>query len=168
MPCGPFVALRPSPSGSGKSRIVTRRLACNPRLRNALYHWARVAAQLDGPSRPSTLLAMFNLAIDSKPRACDLTALRVDDVAMSGRVKSGAIVFQKKTCRPVQFEITEQTRDSLARWIDRARLRHGGFLFPSRICARRPANVPKTTSSRAIAALKDKGWQFRSRARRSL
>jgi integrase len=77
-------------------------------------------------------------AIDSKLRACDLTAVKVDDVAMSGRVKSRAIVIQKKTGRPVQFEIAEQTRDTVARWIDTAGLRHGGFLFPSRICDGRP------------------------------
>ena len=81
---------------------------------------------------------MFNLAIDSKLRACDLTALKVDDVAMSGRVRSRAIVIQKKTGRPVQFEITEQTRDTVARWIDAAGVRHGGSLFPSRVCAGRP------------------------------
>jgi integrase len=81
---------------------------------------------------------MFNLAIDSKLRACDLTALKVDDVAMSGRIKARAIVIQKKTGRPVQFEITEQTRDTLDHWIDTAGLRHGGFLFPSRICAGHP------------------------------
>jgi integrase len=72
---------------------------------------------------------MFNLAINSKLRACDLTALKVDDVAMSGRIRSRAIVIQKKTGRPVQFEITEQTRDVVARWIDTAGFRHGGFLM---------------------------------------
>jgi integrase len=84
---------------------------------------------------------MFNLAIDSKLRACDLTALKIDDVAMSGRVRTRAIVIQKKTGRLVQFEITEQTRDTVARWIDAAGLRHGGFLFPSRICAGRPIST---------------------------
>src|SRR5215470_1904867 len=98
--------------------------------------WAiRIRLQLEERIRD---LAMFNLAIDSKLRACDLTTLKVDDVAMSGRVRSRAIVIQKKTGRPVQFEITEQTRDTVARWIDAAGLRHGGFLFPSRICAGRP------------------------------
>ena len=61
---------------------------------------------------------MFNLAIDSKLRACDLTALKVDHVAMSGRVKSRSLVVQKKTGRPVQFEIAEQTTDTLVRWIE--------------------------------------------------
>jgi hypothetical protein len=70
--------------------------------------WAiRIRLQLHEPIRD---LAMFNLAIDSKLRACDLTALKVDDVATSGRVKSRAIVVQKKTGRPVQFEITSRRR----------------------------------------------------------
>jgi integrase len=56
-------------------------------------------------------LALFNLALDSKLRACDLVALRVDDVAPNGRVRSRAMVIQRKTGRPVQFEITEQTRE---------------------------------------------------------
>jgi integrase len=55
-------------------------------------------------------LAMFNLAIDSKLRGCDLIALRVDDVMISGRIRPRAVVLQTKTGRPVQFEITEQTR----------------------------------------------------------
>ncbi len=101
--------------------------------------WAiRIRLQLQERTRD---LAMFNLAIDSKLRACDLTALKVDDVSMSGRVKSRAIVVQKKTGRPVQFEITEQTRDAISRWIDRARLPYCGFLFPSRILAARPIST---------------------------
>jgi integrase len=57
-------------------------------------------------------LALFNLALDSKLRACDLVALWVDDVALNGRVRSRATVVQRKTGRPVQFEITEQTREA--------------------------------------------------------
>jgi len=58
-------------------------------------------------------LALFNLAIDSKLRACDLTKLRVRDIAHGAQVSSRAIVMQQKTHRPVQFEITEQTRTAL-------------------------------------------------------
>ena len=58
-------------------------------------------------------LALFNLAIDSKLRGCDLVALKVRDVAPSGTVASRAIVMQRKTKRPVQFEITDHTRDAL-------------------------------------------------------
>ncbi len=62
-------------------------------------------------------LALFNLALDSKLRACDLVALRVDDLALNGRVRSRATIMQRKTGRPVQFEITEQTREAVGRWL---------------------------------------------------
>jgi integrase len=78
-------------------------------------------------------LALFNLAIDSKLRGCDLVGLRVSDIAQGGRVLPRAIVMQQKTKRPVQFEITEQTRTSVAAWIERAHLASSQFLFPSRI-----------------------------------
>ena len=98
--------------------------------------WAiRIRLQLAERTRD---LAMFNLAVDSKLRACDLTALKVDDVAVGGRIRSRAVVVQKKTGRPVQFEITEQIRDTVGRWIERAGLCPGRFLFPSRTCAGRP------------------------------
>ncbi len=62
-------------------------------------------------------LALFNLAIDSKLRSCDLVTLRVRDITHGERISARAIVMQQKTQRPVQFEITEQTRDSVATWI---------------------------------------------------
>jgi len=78
-------------------------------------------------------LALFNLAIDSKLRACDLVRLRVRDVAHGERVAARAIVMQQKTQRPVQFEITEQTRAAVANWIGYARLKPEDYLFPSRL-----------------------------------
>jgi integrase len=78
-------------------------------------------------------LALFNLAIDSKLRGCDLVTLRINDVAQSNRVSSRAIIMQQKTHRPVQFEITEQTRNSLEAWISQAKLKSDQYLFPSRI-----------------------------------
>jgi integrase len=83
-------------------------------------------------------LALFDLALDSKLRACDLVALRVDDVALNGRVRSRATVMQRKTGQPVQFEITEQTREAVGRWLERKDLHKGEPLFPSRINRRRP------------------------------
>lgn len=77
-------------------------------------------------------LALFDLAIDSKLRACDLTKLRVRDVAHGAHVSSRAIVMQQKTHRPVQFEITAQTRAALETWLNQAHLRNDNFLFPSR------------------------------------
>lgn len=78
-------------------------------------------------------LALFNLAIDSKLRACDLTALKVEDVAAGGEVKTRGIIVQKKTGRPVQFEITEQTRMAIRNLMSRHYLRSSDFLFQSRL-----------------------------------
>ncbi len=83
-------------------------------------------------------LALFNLALDSKLRACELVALRVDDVAMNGRVRSRATIMQRKTGRPVQFEITEQTREAVGRWLGNKDPHEGGPLFPSQIDRQRP------------------------------
>ena len=81
--------------------------------------WAiRVRLQLAEKPRD---LALFNLAIDSKLRACDLTKLRVLDIAHGEHVSSRAIVMQQKTQHPVQFEITEQTRTVLEAWMHQAR-----------------------------------------------
>jgi integrase len=67
-------------------------------------------------------LALFDLAIDSKLRACDLTKLRVRDVAHGGHIGARAVVMQQKTQRPVQFEITAQTRIAVKAWVKQARL----------------------------------------------
>lgn len=77
-------------------------------------------------------LALFDLAIDSKLRGCDLVKLRCDDVFQHGSVKSRSTVQQRKTRRPVHFEVTEQARASLTQWIER-RGSVEGFLFPSRV-----------------------------------
>ena len=93
--------------------------------------WAiRIRLQMAKNTRE---LALFNLAIDSKLRGCDLVKLKVCDIAQCGRVSSRAIIMQQKTHRPVQFEITEQTRDSLANWISQAQLKSDEYLFSSRI-----------------------------------
>jgi integrase len=78
-------------------------------------------------------LALFNLAIDSKLRGCDLVKLRVMDVFHGGSIQSRAMVMQQKTHKPVQFEITEQTRESISNWIEHARLTSSDFLFKSRL-----------------------------------
>ncbi len=77
-------------------------------------------------------LALFNLAIDSKLRACDLLSLRVSDVCSDGQVNRRATILQQKTQSPVQFEITSRTRRSIETWIDAAQISGTGFLFPSR------------------------------------
>jgi integrase len=93
--------------------------------------WAiRLRLQMEDQTRE---LALFNLGIDSKLRACDLTALRVRDISHGDHVAARAIVLQRKTQRPVQFEITPPTREAVEAWIRKARLQSGDFLFPSRI-----------------------------------
>jgi integrase len=97
-------------------------------------------------------LALFDLAIDSKLRGCDVTAMRIGDVVSGGRVKTRAMVVQKKTGRPVQFELTEPARTSLTLWL----LRRGGtladFVFPSRV------NPESHLSTRQYARLVDEDY----------
>jgi len=78
-------------------------------------------------------LALFDLGIDSKLRACDLVKLRVRDVCHGDRLAARTIVLQQKTQRPVQFEITAPTREALEAWIKSAGLKSDSFLFPSRV-----------------------------------
>ena len=93
--------------------------------------WAiRIRLQLSEQVRD---LALFNLAIDSKLRGCDLVRLRIKDIAQGRSIFHRAIVMQQKTSRPVQFEITEQTRQSVLAWIDLRHLSASQYLFPSRV-----------------------------------
>jgi site-specific recombinase XerC len=109
-----------------KGRLVGQKLPL--KLREI---WAiRIRLQLAERCRD---LALFNLAIDSKLRGCDLVSLRVKDISQGRSIFHRAIVMQRKTSRPVQFEITEQTRQSVLAWIDRRKLSGSQFLFPSRV-----------------------------------
>lgn len=93
--------------------------------------WAiRIRLQLAEKTRE---LAVFNLAIDSKLRACDVVNLRVCDIAQGKSILPRAMILQRKTHRPVQFEITEQTRQSVAAWFEKAHDCSGEYLFPSRV-----------------------------------
>ena len=74
-------------------------------------------------------LALFNLALDSKLRGCDLVALRVDDVAPNGYAVDRATIRQSKTGRPVRFELTEVTRQSLDDYLQRSGRKAGERLF---------------------------------------
>lgn len=80
--------------------------------------------------------ALFDLALDSKLRGCDLVGLRIGDIVTSGQVRHRAMVVQQKTRRPVQFEITETARESVRAWLEH---RGGGlneYVFPSRLSAK--------------------------------
>ena len=92
--------------------------------------WAiRTRLQLSGRTRD---LALFNVAIDSKLRGCDVVNLKVEDVAPHGYAMERASVRQKKTGRPVRFEITEQTRQAIDTHLKVAKKASGDFLFNSR------------------------------------
>jgi integrase len=93
--------------------------------------WAvRIRLQLKKETRE---LAMFNLALDSKLRSCDLVKLKVRDVCHGNGISPRAMILQQKTQQPVQFEITEQTRDALKNWISHNLSRPEDYLFPSRV-----------------------------------
>ncbi len=92
--------------------------------------WAiRIKLQISHQIRD---LALFNLAIDSKLRSCDLVKIRVRDITHGATISRRSMVMQQKTGQPVQFEITEQTRESMRNWINHAELISGDFLFKSR------------------------------------
>jgi len=110
--------------------IVGAKLPLRP-----MHVWAiRVRLQIERRVRD---LALFDIALDSKLRGCDVVSLRLSDILMAGSPRRRAIVIQQKTGRPVQFEITEQARRSLAEWLRNRRGDGGDWLFPSRMAPER-------------------------------
>jgi len=77
--------------------------------------------------------ALFDLAIDSKLRGCDLVKIRIGDLVSGGRIRHRAIITQKKTGRPVQFELLEPARSTLLSWLERRGGTLDDFAFPSRV-----------------------------------
>jgi integrase len=100
-----------------------------PPLRSKHVWSIRTKLQIEGRTRD---LAMFNLAIDSKLRGCDVVAIRVEDVAAGGYTADRATVRQKKTGRPVRFELSEQTRQAIDDYLKATNKRPGEFLFTGR------------------------------------
>ena len=90
----------------------------------------RVRLQMAGKNRD---LALFNLAIDSKLRGCDLTKLKLRQIATGSGISKRAMVTQQKTGQAVQFEISAQTRASLQKWISQAGIKPDDYLFTSRV-----------------------------------
>ena len=106
-------------------RIIGPKPPLKPR-----HIWAiRARLQHDGRVRD---LALFNLAIDSKLRGCDLVRLRVGDVVLGGTVRLRTAIVQQKTGRPVPFELTDSAREALAAWLRKRGSREDDWLFPSR------------------------------------
>jgi integrase len=103
-------------------------------------HVWSIRTKLQGEGRARDL-AMFNLAIDSKLRGCDVVTVRVEDVAPNGYAVDRATVRQKKTGRPVRFELTEQTRQAIDEYVRAAGKKRGEVLF----CGRRGPERGMTT-----------------------
>ena len=92
--------------------------------------WAiRIRLQIANNCRE---LALFNLTIDSKLRACDLVNLRVKDVAHGSEIQSRTIILQQKTQTPVRFELMAPTREAISKWISLSGSQANDFLFPNR------------------------------------
>jgi len=101
-------------------------IGAKPPLRQK-HVWAiRTMLQVERSTRD---LTMFNLAIDSKLRGCDVVAIRVDDVAPNGYAIDRATVRQRKTGRPVRFELTEHTRQAIDDYLKVSRKKPGEFFF---------------------------------------
>src|SRR5438067_5909399 len=100
-----------------------------PPLRPKHVWSIRSKLQLEGRTRD---LAMFNLAIDSKLRGCDVVALKVEDIAPNGYAIDRATIRQKKTGQHVRFELTEQTRQAVDEYVRSVGKKGGEFLFASR------------------------------------
>src|SRR5438067_6792852 len=104
-------------------------IGAKPPLRPKHVWSIRTKLQVEGRTRD---LAMFNLAIDSKLRGCDVVALKVENVAPGGYTVDRATVRQKKTGQPVRFELTEQTRQAVDDYLRAAGKHPGEFLFSGR------------------------------------
>ena len=108
-----------------KGKIV----GAKPPLRPSHVWSIRTKLQMKGRKRD---LPLFNLAIDSKLRGCDVIAIKVEDVAPHGYAVDRASVRQRKTGRPVRFELTEQTRQAIDDYIRAANKKSGEHLFVGR------------------------------------
>jgi integrase len=110
-------------------------IGAKPPLRPKHVWSIRTRLLVEGRTRD---LALFNLAIDSKLRGCDVVALKVEDVAPNGYAVDRATVRQKKTGRPVKFELTDQTRQAVDDYLRNAGKKPGEFLFTGRKRNRQP------------------------------
>jgi site-specific recombinase XerC len=125
MPVDNLPAVRPLRPTWNKGRIVGQKRPLLPK-----HVWTiRVRLEI---ARRDRDLALFNAAIDSKLRGCDLVQLKVADVYSAGQIKERASITQRKTGRPVRFEITEGTRKSLSKWLDDPTMKGSEYLWPSR------------------------------------
>jgi len=113
------------PSAWNKGKLI----GAKPPLRPKHVWSIRTKLQVEGRTRD---LAMFNLAIDSKLRGCDVVALKIEDIAPNGYAIDRATVRQKKTWQPVKFELTEQTRQAVDDYLRGTSRKPAEFLFSGR------------------------------------
>ena len=133
MPTANLPAIRVCRPAWNKGRIVGQKRPLLPK-----HVWAiRVRLEIAGYTRD---LALFNVAIDSKLRGCDLVKLMVADVYAAGQVKDRASIVQSKTGKPVRFEISEGTRKSLTAWLANPMMFGSQHLWPGRF--HRPGPTP--------------------------
>lgn len=121
-------ATRPVRPAWNKGRLIGQKRPLLPKQVWAIRAGLELAENLRD-------LALFNLAVDSTLRGCDLVRLRVSDLVVGGSVRGRVSVIQSKTGRPVQFEVSENTRGSVLEWVMSAPMIDCGFLFPSRFHA---------------------------------
>ena len=125
---------RPNRAPWNKGRLVGQKRPLLPR-----QVWAiRSRLELAGNLRD---LVMFNLAIDSKLRGCDFVRLKVADLVVGGSVRDRVSVIQSKTGRPVQFEVSENTRKSVLEWVESPTMRGCVFFFKSVLCFAAPVDA---------------------------
>jgi len=125
MPTTNLPAIYPRRPAWNRGRIIGQKRPLLPK-----HVWAiRVRLEIANRVRD---LALFNTAIDSKLRGCDLVKLKVADVFAAGQVKERASITQSKTKQPVRFEITEGTRRSIAAWLQDQAMIGSEYLWPGR------------------------------------
>lgn len=125
MPRVQLPAVRKKRRAWNKGRIIGQKRPLLPK-----QVWAiRTRLELAGNLRD---LALFNVAIDSKLRGCDLVRLAVTDLVKDQRVRERISVIQSKTKRPVQFELTDNSRDTVSAWVRSPEMIGCPFMFPSR------------------------------------
>ena len=146
-------AARRSPWNKGKLT------GAKPPLRPKHVWSIRTKLQVEGRTRD---LAMFNLAIDSKLRGCDVIALKVENVAPGGYAVDRATVRQKKTGQPVRFELTETTRQAVDDYLKAAGKKPGEFLFSGRHGPGR--SRPGSTHALSAGGSPVSGWTHTSLA----
>ena len=136
MPRVQLPATTPKRRAWNKGRIIGQKRPLLPK-----QVWAiRARLELVGNMRD---LALFNVAIDSKLRGCNLVRLSVKDLVSSERVKERVTVIQSKTGKPVQFKLSENIRDSVASRVDTPEKLRCAFMFPSRFHDRPHISTPQ-------------------------